>query len=88
MPPDAVANFGKQVPMKAARTTCRANLATTYVMLADPLSRHISGAKRRGHRWQTDAVIKPEAGRLAENVSPLVALRQVLESGVARKCQD
>jgi hypothetical protein len=42
-------------------------------MLADLLSSHISGAKRRGHRWQTDAVIKPEARRLAENVSPLLA---------------
>jgi len=42
MPPDAVANFGKQVPMK--RPGQPAELATTYVMLADPLSSYVSGA--------------------------------------------
>ena len=42
LPPDAVANFGKQVPMK--RPGQPAELATTYVMLADPLSSYISGA--------------------------------------------
>jgi NAD(P)-dependent dehydrogenase (short-subunit alcohol dehydrogenase family) len=42
MPPDAVTNFGKQVPMK--RPGQPAELATTYVMLADPLSSYVSGA--------------------------------------------
>jgi len=42
MPEDAVANFGKQVPMK--RPGQPAELATTYVMLADPLSSYVSGA--------------------------------------------
>jgi NAD(P)-dependent dehydrogenase (short-subunit alcohol dehydrogenase family) len=38
----AVANFGKQVPMK--RPGQPAELATAYVMLADPLSSYVSGA--------------------------------------------
>ena len=42
MPKDAVANFGKQVPMKRAGQP--AELATTYVMLADPQSSYVSGA--------------------------------------------
>src|ERR1044072_5930382 len=42
LPKDAVANFGKQVPMK--RPGQPAELATTYVMLADPLSSYVSGA--------------------------------------------
>ena len=42
LPQDAVANFGKQVPMK--RPGQPAELATTYVMLADPLSSYVSGA--------------------------------------------
>src|SRR5205807_149284 len=42
MSEDAVANFGKQVPMK--RPGQPAELATTFVMLADPLSSYISGA--------------------------------------------
>jgi NAD(P)-dependent dehydrogenase (short-subunit alcohol dehydrogenase family) len=42
MPKDAVANFGKQVPMK--RPGQPAELATVYVMLADPLSSYTSGA--------------------------------------------
>jgi hypothetical protein len=42
MPPEAVANFGKQVPMK--RPGQPAELATAYVMLADPLSSYVSGA--------------------------------------------
>lgn len=42
MPEDAVTNFGKQVPMK--RPGQPAELATAYVMLADPLSSYISGA--------------------------------------------
>jgi NAD(P)-dependent dehydrogenase (short-subunit alcohol dehydrogenase family) len=42
MPEDAVANFGKQVPMK--RPGQPGELATTYVMLADPLSSYVSGA--------------------------------------------
>jgi NAD(P)-dependent dehydrogenase (short-subunit alcohol dehydrogenase family) len=42
MPQDAVANFGKQVPMK--RPGQPVELATTYVMLADPLSSYVSGA--------------------------------------------
>jgi NAD(P)-dependent dehydrogenase (short-subunit alcohol dehydrogenase family) len=39
---DAVENFGKQVPM--SRPGQPAELATTYVMLADPLSSYVSGA--------------------------------------------
>jgi NAD(P)-dependent dehydrogenase (short-subunit alcohol dehydrogenase family) len=42
MPQEAVANFGKQVPMK--RPGQPAELATAYVMLADPLSSYVSGA--------------------------------------------
>jgi len=42
MPPEAVANFGKQVPMQ--RPGQPAELATAYVMLADPLSSYVSGA--------------------------------------------
>ena len=41
MPEEAVANFGKQVPMK--RGAQPAELATAYVMLADPLSSYTSG---------------------------------------------
>jgi len=41
MPDDAVKNFGKQVPLK--RPSQPAELATTYVMLADPLSSFTSG---------------------------------------------
>jgi NAD(P)-dependent dehydrogenase (short-subunit alcohol dehydrogenase family) len=39
---DAVVNFGKQVPMQ--RPGQPAELATAFVMLADPLSSYISGA--------------------------------------------
>jgi NAD(P)-dependent dehydrogenase (short-subunit alcohol dehydrogenase family) len=42
MSEDAVENFGKQVPMK--RPGQPAELATAYVMLADPLSSYVSGA--------------------------------------------
>src|SRR3954463_8600150 len=42
MPEDAVKNFGKQVPMK--RPGQPVELATTYVMLADPMSSYVSGA--------------------------------------------
>jgi NAD(P)-dependent dehydrogenase (short-subunit alcohol dehydrogenase family) len=42
MPEDAVVNFGTQVPMK--RPAQPAELATSYVMLADPLSSYVSGA--------------------------------------------
>ena len=42
MPEDAVVNFGKQVPMK--RPGQPAELATAYVMLADPQSSYVSGA--------------------------------------------
>ncbi len=42
MDPETVANFGKQVPMK--RPGQPAELATAYVMLADPLSSYVSGA--------------------------------------------
>jgi NAD(P)-dependent dehydrogenase (short-subunit alcohol dehydrogenase family) len=42
MPAEAVEGFGKQVPMK--RPGQPAELATTYVMLADPLSSYVSGA--------------------------------------------
>jgi NAD(P)-dependent dehydrogenase (short-subunit alcohol dehydrogenase family) len=42
MPEESVSNFGKQVPMK--RPGQPAELATTFVMLADPLSSYVSGA--------------------------------------------
>jgi NAD(P)-dependent dehydrogenase (short-subunit alcohol dehydrogenase family) len=42
MPEETVENFGKNVPMK--RPGQPAELATTYVMLADPLSSYVSGA--------------------------------------------
>ena len=42
MPEDAIKNFGKQVPMK--RPGQPVELATTYVMLADPMSSYVSGA--------------------------------------------
>jgi NAD(P)-dependent dehydrogenase (short-subunit alcohol dehydrogenase family) len=42
LPEDSVTNFGKQVPMK--RPGQPAELATAYVMLADPLSSYVSGA--------------------------------------------
>jgi NAD(P)-dependent dehydrogenase (short-subunit alcohol dehydrogenase family) len=42
MPEEAVKNFGKQVPMKRAGQP--AELATAYVMLADPASSFTSGA--------------------------------------------
>jgi NAD(P)-dependent dehydrogenase (short-subunit alcohol dehydrogenase family) len=42
MPPEAVAKFGSNVPMK--RPGQPAELATAYVMLADPLSSYVSGA--------------------------------------------
>jgi len=42
LPVDAVESFGKQVPMK--RPGQPAELATAYVMLADPLSSYVSGA--------------------------------------------
>jgi NAD(P)-dependent dehydrogenase (short-subunit alcohol dehydrogenase family) len=41
LPEDSVKNFGKQVPMKRAAQP--AELATAYVMLADPLSSFTSG---------------------------------------------
>jgi NAD(P)-dependent dehydrogenase (short-subunit alcohol dehydrogenase family) len=41
MPDDAVTSFGKQIPMKRAGQP--AELATAYVMLADPLSSYTSG---------------------------------------------
>jgi NAD(P)-dependent dehydrogenase (short-subunit alcohol dehydrogenase family) len=41
MPQEKVTNFGMQVPMK--RPGQPAELATTYVMLADPLSSYVSG---------------------------------------------
>ena len=42
MPAEKVAHFGEQVPMK--RPGQPVELATTYVMLADPLSSYVSGA--------------------------------------------
>lgn len=42
LPEDSVKNFGKQVPMQ--RPGQPAELATAYVMLADPLSSYVSGA--------------------------------------------
>ena len=42
MPAEAVEKFGRQVPMK--RPGQPAELATAYVMLADPLSSYVSGA--------------------------------------------
>jgi NAD(P)-dependent dehydrogenase (short-subunit alcohol dehydrogenase family) len=41
MPEEAITNFGKQVPLKRAGQP--AELATAYVMLADPLSSYTSG---------------------------------------------
>lgn len=41
MPDDAIENFGKQTPMK--RPGQPAELATAYVMLADPQSSYVSG---------------------------------------------
>ena len=41
MPEETVKNFGKQVPLKRAGQP--AELATAYVMLADPLSSYTSG---------------------------------------------
>ncbi|WFR97173.1 SDR family oxidoreductase [Rhizobium tumorigenes] len=41
MPEESVTNFGKQTPMK--RPGQPAELATAYVMLADPLSSYVSG---------------------------------------------
>jgi NAD(P)-dependent dehydrogenase (short-subunit alcohol dehydrogenase family) len=42
LPADSVSEFGKQVPMQ--RPGQPAELATAYVMLADPLSSYVSGA--------------------------------------------
>jgi hypothetical protein len=42
MPEESVVNFGTQVPIK--RPGQPAELATAYVMLADPLSSYVSGA--------------------------------------------
>ena len=42
MSKDAVKDFGKNVPMK--RPGQPAELATAYIMLADPLSSYVSGA--------------------------------------------
>jgi hypothetical protein len=42
MPPEAVEKFGSNVPLKRAAQP--AELATAYVMLADPLSSYVSGA--------------------------------------------
>ncbi|WP_027998198.1 SDR family oxidoreductase [Sinorhizobium arboris] len=42
LPEDSVANFGKQVPMK--RPGQPVELASAYVMLADPMSSYVSGA--------------------------------------------
>jgi len=42
MPAEAVKSFGKNTPMKRAGQP--AELATAYVMLADPLSSYVSGA--------------------------------------------
>jgi NAD(P)-dependent dehydrogenase (short-subunit alcohol dehydrogenase family) len=41
MPEEAVRNFGEQVPMRRAGQP--AELATAFVMLADPLSSYTSG---------------------------------------------
>jgi hypothetical protein len=41
MPEDSIRNFGKQVPMQRAGQP--AELATAYVMLADPMSSYTSG---------------------------------------------
>lgn len=42
LPEESVKNFGKQVPMR--RPAQPGELATAYVMLADPLSSYVSGA--------------------------------------------
>jgi NAD(P)-dependent dehydrogenase (short-subunit alcohol dehydrogenase family) len=41
MPEEAVSNFGEQVPMRQAGQP--AELATAFVILADPLSSYTSG---------------------------------------------
>jgi NAD(P)-dependent dehydrogenase (short-subunit alcohol dehydrogenase family) len=41
MPDEQVKNFGKQTPMQ--RPGQPAELATAYVMLADPMSSYVSG---------------------------------------------
>jgi NAD(P)-dependent dehydrogenase (short-subunit alcohol dehydrogenase family) len=42
LPEESVSKFGEQVPMK--RPGQPAELATVFVMLADPLSSYVSGA--------------------------------------------
>ena len=42
MPAEKVAKFGENTPMKRAGQP--AELATAYVMLADPMSSYVSGA--------------------------------------------
>ena len=75
MPEEAVNNFGKQVPMK--RPGQPAELATAYVMLADPLSSYVSGATvavtggkpipLRGARWSGRSAA---GGRAAYQAAP------------------
>jgi hypothetical protein len=54
MTEEAVKGFGKNVPMK--RPGQPAELATAYVMLADPLSSYVSGATNCRDRRQADPV--------------------------------
>ena len=54
MTEDAVKDFGKSVPMK--RPGQPAELATAYVMLADPLSSYVSGATICRDRRQANPV--------------------------------
>jgi hypothetical protein len=56
-----VVNFGKQVPMK--RPGQPAELASAYVMLAEPISSYVSGRHYCGDGRTVDPV---RAGRLDE----------------------
>ena len=68
MPDDAVKNFGKQVPMK--RPGQPAELATAYVMLADPRSR----ATRPARRSRSPAASRSSDGRPQASRDPRRAL--------------
>jgi NAD(P)-dependent dehydrogenase (short-subunit alcohol dehydrogenase family) len=59
MPDEAIKNFGKQVPMKRAGQP--AELATAYVMLADPLSSYTSSSYTSGTQ-----LLLPAASRSSE----------------------
>jgi hypothetical protein len=75
MPEDAAKSFGKQVPMKRAGQP--AELATAYVMLADPLSSYTSGRQS----------LSPAANPLSEVGSPHRALCVVRSAAGGRLAQ-